>query len=735
MLVRKAVCMWCHAHCRVAVYFDGSSLVEIKPDLDFPSIKLYEPITKACPRRRAAKEWVYHSNRLNYPLKRVGERGQNCWEIISWNQAFEEIGSSLNKLIDEFGGNTVASSRGTGRTCDEYRGRFLNLLGGNLVGATTICFGPTLAVSNAMIGWMPWPFARPGLTKAILLVGVNEHSYPPTIRSFELAQKKGAKLIVVDPRLTRLAKKADLFLQIRPGTDLALLLAMLNVIIAEKLYDEDFVEKWCHGFEQLSDHIKPYKPEWAAVVTGVDITRINEAARIYATAKPAITFSGEAIDHSSAAIQTLRARFMLPAITGNLDVPGGDYISGPYKRAKLEQEEECSEIITAEKKAMQIGSDKYKILSWPGYDAIQESVKEVWGKVGAASVDTSLAHGPSVYQAMIRGEPYPVKAFFTVSSNPLLTMTNVKLVYQALKAVTLHVAMDFFLTPTAMLADYVLPAASWLERPYLWNGYGISGFIIASEQALPSSIPGSYDRRNDYDFWRELGIRVGQEKYWPADTLEEAYDIRLKDLGMTFKQFANEKSFDFQEASFQDYKRIGFATPTKKVELYSTVFKKLGLEPLPVYHEPPEIPYVKSELKKDFPLVLITGGRFPPFYHSEFRQIPALRKLCQDPLVQINPQTAQNYGIKAGDWVEIETKQGKIFQKCIIKEDLHPDVVHAQHGWWFPEADLKEPSLGGLWKSNVNVLIDNDDRICDPQSGGWPRNNLCKINRATEVKL
>ena len=187
--------------------------------------------------------------------------------------------------------------------------------------------------------------------------------------------------------------------------------------------------------------------------------------------------------------------------------------------------------------------------------------------MGAATVDASLAHGPSVYKAMIHGKPYPIKAFFSVSSNPLLTMTNVSLVYKALKEVKLHVSMDFFLTPTAMLADYVLPAASWLERPYLWNGYGISGFIIASEQLLPSSIPGSYDRRNDYELWRELGIRVGQEEYWPANTLEEAYDIRLKELGMTFKQFAKEKSFDFQEATFQDYQRIGFATPTKKVEL------------------------------------------------------------------------------------------------------------------------------------------------------------------------
>ncbi|MEW5922266.1 MAG: molybdopterin-dependent oxidoreductase [Bacillota bacterium] len=730
MQIKKAVCMWCHAHCRVAVHVEGDHLVKLEPDEDFPSADLYAPITRACPRRKAAKEWFYHPDRLNYPLKRTGKRGDNSWEKISWEQALEEIGRSLSELVDKFGGKTIASARGTGRTCDEYRSRFLNLVGGNLIGATTICYGPTLAVSNAMIGWMPWPFARPGLTKAILLIGVNEHSYPPTIRSFERAQGKGAKLIVVDPRRTRLAGKADLFLQVQPGTDLALLLAILHVIVTERLYDEEFVTKWCYGFDLLVDHVKPYTPEWAAAVTGVEAAKIREAAKIYATAKPAVTFSGEAIDHGSAAVQTLRARFMLPAITGNLDIPGGDYIPGPYKNARLEQEEERAEIIPPEKKAMQIGADKYKLLSWTGYDTIQETVKEVWGKAGAASVDSNLAHAPSVYRAMVDEKPYPIKAFFTVSSNPLLTMTNVKLVYQALKKVDLHVAMDFFLTPTAMLADYVLPAASWLERPYLWNGYGISGFLVASEQALPSSIPGSYDRRNDYDFWREMGIRVGQAKYWPAESLEDAYDLRLKGLGVTFKQFMQEKSFDFQKATYQDYKQMGFATPTRKVELYSTVFEKMGFAPLPVYHEPPESHDAKAEPDINFPLVLISGGRFMPFYHSEHRQLPSLRKLHPDPLVEINPETAEKYGIKGGDWVAIETKLGRIVQKCSLKEGLLPDVVHAQHGWWFPEYDLKEPSLGGLWQSNVNVLIDNDDRVCDPLSGGWPRSTLCRIEPA-----
>ena len=734
MPIKKTVCMWCHAHCRVAVHTENDMLVKIEPDDTYPSYKLYESITRACPRRRAAKEWFYHPQRLNYPLKRIGKRGEGRWEQLSWEQALAEIGSSLEGLVHEFGGKTVASARGTGRTCDEYRARFLNLLGGNYIGATTICFGPQLAASNATIGWMPWPFVRPGVTQAVFLMGVNEFSYPPTIRTFEDAQKGGAKLIVVDPRQTRLAKKADLHLKIRPGTDLALLLAMIHVIIKEKLYDEAFVTNWCHGFAELKEHIEAYTPAWAAAITRVDGEQIASAARIYANASPAASFTGEAIDHHSAAIQTLRARFMLPALTGNLDVKGGDYIPGPYLNAVLEQEEECVEVMTAEQKRAQIGSERYKILSWPGYDEIQRHVQDVWQKPGAAAVDASLAHAPSVYRAMISEIPYPVKAFFTVSSNPLLTMTDSNLVHEALTKVALHVAMDFFLTPTAMLADYVLPAASWLERPYLWNGYGISGFLVAGEQALPDTVAGKYERRNDYDLWRETGIRLGQGKYWPAETLEGAYDLRLKPQGTDFKTFAAEKSFDFQKAEYQKYKEMGFGTPTRKVELYSTTFEKLGYSPLPGADDFPQNTYLQIELPQEFPLILITGGRFMPFYHSEHRQLPSLRKLHPHPLVQLNPATAEKYGIKKGDWVFIETKLGKIKQKCTFNEGLHPDVVHAEHGWWFPEADLTEPHLGNVWQSNCNVLIENEEQVCDPQSGGWPRNTACKIMPA-EVAL
>lgn len=724
---KKALCMWCHSHCRVSVLVENSRLIEINPDEDFKHASLYAPITQACQRRRAAPDWFHHARRLNYPLKRAGERGENKWVQISWEDALSEIGEKLEQNVRRHGPECVTTARGTGRTHDEYRARFINLLGGNAIGPETICFGPILAVSNALLGWCPYPFVRPGVTRSVLFWG-NRFGYPPTWRGIDLARKAGVKLIVVDPRRTEVAEKADLWLQVRPGTDLALLLAMIHVIIEEQRYDKAFVERWCHGFDALCSHIREYSPRWASEVTWIPEQHIVDAARIYADG-PSASWSGVGIDHLPQAAGTLQARYILVAICGNLDVPGGDLLPGPYYDAVLEQEEEAYNALAPEKKLKQIGSDRFKLLSWPGYDLIQRSVKACWGKPGACTIDTAIAHAPSVYRAMLTEKPYPVKVLFTAATNPLLTQANAKLVYEALKKLDLHVVHDFVMTPSGQLADYVLPAASWLERPYLYNGFGFGKFMVGGEEAVSPVQPGSHERKTDYDLWRALGMMAGQEDHWPAPNLEAAYDLRLKPMGMTFKQFMKEKNgFDYPKARFRKYEEKGFGTSTGKVELYSTVFEKLGYSPLPVYHEPPESPLSRPERAETYPLILITGGRFDPYYASEHRHIVSFRDRRPDPLVQINPETARELGIRDGDWVWIETARGRVQQRCRFFEGISPRVVHAEYGWWYPEEPGEEPFLHGVWKANINVVTDDDPDDCDPMSGGWPlRTGLCRI--------
>jgi anaerobic selenocysteine-containing dehydrogenase len=335
-----------------------------------------------------------------------------------------------------------------------------------------------------------------------------------------------------------------------------------------------------------------------------------------------------------------------------------------------------------------------------------------------------------MFRAILTGKPYPVKAVITIASNPMSTPANTKLVHKALKSLELYVVMDYWLTPSAELADYVLPVASWLERPHLNDVGGQDCHLMAGEKALPSTIPGEYEHRTDYEILRGLGIRLGQEEYWPWENLEQAYDYRLKAMGISLQEFMDKGGVDFPTDKYNKYEEIGFATPTGKVELYSTIFEKLGYDPLPRYEESHENPFSTPQLAEEYPLMLITGGRFRPMYHSEHRNIDSLRKRRPHPLVQINPETARKLSIEDGDWVWIESPRGRVRMKCKYFTGIDPRVVHAEHGWWFPELPGEEPWLHGAFESNVNVLTDDDPDACNKLSGGWPlKTGLCKVYR------
>lgn len=249
---------------------------------------------------------------------------------------------------------------------------------------------------------------------------------------------------------------------------------------------------------------------------------------------------------------------------------------------------------------------------------------------------------------------------------------------------------------------------------------------------MPPKIEGKYERYSDFDFWRGLAVRLGQEKDWPWKTLEECYDYRLSPMGLKFKEFiADRGGWDSPPNEFEKYKKTGFATPTGKIELYSTILEKLGYDPLPQYREPPEGPVAAPDLAREYPYILITGGRFLPFYHSEHRQIESLRRRRPEPIMQLNPETAIKLGVKEGDWVWIETPRGRIRQKCEFLQGIDPRVVHAEHGWWFPEEPGEEPWLHGVWESNINVVTDDAPDRCNPINGGWPlRTGLCRIYKA-----
>jgi anaerobic selenocysteine-containing dehydrogenase len=726
--VKKSICIWCKGECGVLVHVKDGRLVKLEEDPDWPKPLKAWPPTKTCVRFKAAVEWFYHPERLHFPLRRAGEKGEGKWQRISWNQALDEIGEKLRQIRENYGPQSVSSAMGTGpRTEISVMRRFFAMIGSvSDCMQGTICFVPRAKIADALAGWYPHFSVRQN-TKCIVALGAEALvARPVTARAILDARKEGGKLIVIDPRKTRSASMADVWLQIRPGTDTALLLAMATVIVKEELYDKEFVEKWCHGFEELKRHIEEYSPEKAEGVTHIPAEQIREAARLYAANRPGCFIEGMGVEHLQNSAQALHARWILAGLTGNINIEGGDEQWGPHSQIRHSMLDVVPSLdIDVELFEKQLGTDRFKFFSMENiFSQIPHGIR-VWGK---PSLMVTMGHGPTVYRTMISGEPYPIKAMICAAGNPMVTQANTKLVYNALKSLDLFVVNDFWLTPTAELADYVLPIACWLERPFLHDFYGYSSYVIAGEAALPKEIPGEYEHRLDYDIWHELAKRLGMGKYFPWKDLQGYYDHLLEPTGYTHQEFVEKVRFEKKPARHRLFEEKGFATRTGKVELYSTTLENLGYNPLPQYKEPAETEESNPELAKEYPLRLITGGRTREFYHSEWRQIDSVRKLHPDPLLQIHPETAARLGIADGEWIWIETLRGRVRQKAQLFDGIPPNVVHAEHGWWLPELPGEEPWLHGVWEVNINVVLNDDPDVCNEITGSWPlKTALCKV--------
>ena len=723
--IKKSVCVWCKGECGVLVRVGDGRLVAVEEDPKWPR-KVWPP-TRACVRLQAAAEWFYHPERLSFPLKRAGEKGEGKWQRIPWDQALDEIAEKLGRIRESYGAEAISYTMGTGyRTDIPVMRRFFDMLGTpNNCMQGQICFLPRAKIADAVSGYFPHYSVRP-TTKCIVALGAEPlGARPITAQSIFEARRRGAKLIVIDPRSTRSASMADLWLQLRPGTDTALLMAMANVIIREELYDKEFVEKWCHGFEELKHRVEEYMPEKVEGITHVPAEKIREAARVYASNRPGCFIEGMGVEHLQNSAQALHARWVLAGLTGNIDVEGGDEHCGPHPKIRHPGAVVPPVTPSPEQFKKQIGADRFRFFTLESISLQMPHAVRVWGQ---PSLPITVAHAPTIYRAMITENPYPIKSMICAAANPMVTQANTKLVYKALKSLELLVVNDFWLTPTAELADYVLPVACWLERPILWDFTGYSNYMIAGEAALPKAIPGEYEHKLDYDIWRELAIRLGQGEYWPWESLEEYYDHLLEPAGCTHKEYVEEVRCEPKHPKHKKYEETGFATPTGKIELYSTIFERLGYDPLPRFEEPAETEVSNPELAKDYPLRLITGGRVREFYHSEWRQIESVRKRHPHPLLQIHPETASQLGISDGDWVWIETLRGRVRQKAQLFDGIAPNIVHAEHGWWLPELPGEEPWLHGIWEVNINVVLNDDPDVCNEITGGWPlKTALCRV--------
>ena len=704
----RTICQGCHCECGVLVTVEDGKVKKIEGDPNHPMNRGF-----TCVKGRAYHEVVHHPDRLKYPMKRIGAKGEGKWQRITWDQALNEIAQKLTEIKEKYGPEAIATIHGTGPRPTKQSLPLLlySLNSPNRVDVDLhICYVPSFVAEICTYGTSITQEIGPDYPNAncIVVWGANPlASHPPKGKEIVEAKKeRDAKLIVVDPRKTPLAAMADVWLQVRPGTDCALALGMLNVIVEEGLYDRDFVEKWCFGFDKLKEHVKNFPPAKVAEITWVSASDIQKAARLYATTKPATLHHRVAIEHNIGSVQTIRALAIMIALTGNIDVKGGNLLPTLIKGFKyssmLQGFGEFRPDPEVERK--RIGAREYPLISGP------------------ESVVPPFVHGPLFIDTLITGKPYLVKALICAGGNPVVNLPNTKRVWDALKKLDLLVVMDFFMTPTAELADYVLPATTWLERDECCDMM-YTNYISARQKAIEPL----YECWDDMKMAIELVKRIpwANRKFLPWNSVEEFNEWRLKDVGMTFQEF-KEKGTIVAPPKYKKYAETGFKTPTGKVELYSTIFEKHGYDPLPTYEEPPESPISTPELMKEYPYILITGGRHVEYFHSEGRQIPTLRKLVPDPEVEIHPETAKKLRIKDGDWVWIETPQirgERAKFKVKLTENIHPLIIHARHGWWFPERPHPDH---GCFDSNINVTLSGEFR--EPICGSIPiRGTLCKV--------
>jgi len=728
--VRKGTCPVCGIGCHVNAHISGGRITKIEPDPDSRKNR------NLCERSAITVEYHHHPKRLNYPLKRTGNRGAASWQRISWEQAMDEIAAILDKIRERYGPEAVLVLGGSPHgPADPAAWKWCNLWGtpnffhlGKNCGEAEFLAECAIYGYDTTAGWTEG--INPEITKTAILWGANpSESSPRAWRAWLRGKNGGTKLIVVDPRPTGCTREADIWVQLRPGTDGALALGMLNVIINENLYDREFVEKWCLGFEEVKSLVQQYPPDKVAQITWVPAEQIAEVARLYATSPASILSFGVANCHlgRGAGMSSVIGKCWLRAITGNVDKEGGNRLTDPPDyTAFLDEMNWDYQINHPLRKRDNVSADRWPIASVKALSMYRDAMKKVYPKGWGATQYFIYPAPRAVWTAILEETPYPIKAVFDQGTNTLCTVGNSRLAYRAMKSdkLELHVSMDHFLTPTGALADYVLPATDALERPDMSNLWGMSD----SWSGRDAAVDPQHERHDDYQLWRGLGKRLGQAEHWP-DTLEGWLDRLLAPADVGFAEFAAGPGYSAPR-QFSRYKEKGFATLSGKVELVPSIFTSLGYNPLAGYEEPPWSPVSTPDLAREYPLILISGGRVRAYHHSSHRQFATLRERYPDPLLQINPQTAAGLGIADGDTVYVETPLGAIKQKAQLLEGMHPEVVHADGYWWFPEKSEAGPELFGVWDSNIDSIVPDDPEVCDYTGDSYFRGLLCRVYKA-----
>lgn len=774
-------CGLCIARCGSIATVENGRFIRLDPDPAHPTGQAL------CAKGRAAPELVYHPERLTHPLRRTRPKGDPNpgWQRITWDEALDLTASAMRRIAAQHGPEAVCfsmSSPSTTAIADSVPliRRLMNAFGTpNAVysleicgwgrGSTSYTFGtPAVALSSG--GAMP-DIANSG---CLILWGYNPSFTRLTHATATVeAIKRGMKLIVVDPRHAGLASKADLWLRVRPGTDGALALGIANQMIRHGWYDRDFIRNWsnapflvradtgrllthrdlmpdsdpnvhiawnaaanaptpygtecadlalegeyrvgtlagpvtCHPvFELYTRLCRDYPPEKVEAICWVPAAQVEEAARLIWHSRPTSYYAWSGHEHHANVTQTARAMAVLYALTGCFDSPGGNVLFPSPPSALLEG----------------------------------KAPSNMRPTLGLADRPLGPARSQNVttrefYRAILESKPYPVRGLIGFGSNMLLAHNEPGLGREALSALEFFAHADLFMTPTAQLADIVLPVSSCFEREALKVGFEINPDARSLIQLRQPAVAPIGESRSDTEIVFGLARRLGLgAEFWNGD-IDSAYRHQIAPSGITLEKLRAAPSGVRVplQTRYRKYETTGgFATPSGRVEIYSQTFLDHGYPPLPEFQEPQIGPTNRPDLAARFPLIL-TCAKSALFCQTQHRQLPSLRKRARYPEIEIHPSTVAARGIGPGDWISIETTERSVHARACFNNQLHPRVVVGEHGWW-QSCD----SLGALGYdpfgpegANFNLLIGST--ALDPVSGTAPhRAYLCEV-RLSELK-
>ncbi len=707
----------CHDGCQVIFYTDkDGKIVKVEGDPNSPYNQ-----GRLCMRCLEMPQLINSERRLRYPMKRAKEdRGKDKWERITWDEAYQIITDEVRKIQAEDGPEAICSIVGTGRNTSTFtaHNQYANFGGPDMCLAFlsgNSCYIPRTAACYVSGGniWVA-DFSQFSeqryddnpewvAPECCVIWGHN-----PTVANADAflghwiieSMKRGTQLITIDPRLTWIAAQSKYWLRLRPGTDGALALGWLNVIINEDLYDHEFVDKWTYGFEQLKERVQEYTPERVAEICWLDKDLIIESARFYATSKPASMQWGLAIDCAQAGVPAALAISCLVGITGNIEVPGGNIFMDESCGLNFSSRSGDWEL-TQEMLEKRLGREEY-IMTRVGFSP-------------ESNPDTVL-------KCIETGKPRPIRMLWMYGGNSLANMgQDAPRLYRAFRKLDFFVVVDLFMTPTIMAsADMVLPCAMSPERNSVRVWFDPARSITKCSQF--------YEAKSDPTIMVELGKYLAPDKWpeWVNDDRDymnwrlQRDDVRTEDgelvtmdilenhyHGMWYQPFRYHKH---EKGLLRKDGQPGFATPTGRYELYCTTLASVGEDPLPYYEEPPTSPISTPELYEKYPFILTTGARSYEFFHSEWRQPETIsRELHPVPQFWIHPDKAAELGICEGQWCWIENQMGKMKQTAHLDSTIDPRIISTEHGWWFPERMGEEPELFGVFDCNPNNLLPQEE--------------------------